>query len=229
MTSPEIIKQFYDAVHNKKVDEVVELLKNQKIDVNHRFDHYDMKTAAHIASIYYDLTLLKVLVEDFKADLDVEDCYNQVPIENAASVANYPAIKFLLSKKPEHLSRVSEHVNTPEVDEYFEAVENGDLEKTREILNEGKVDVNTKNKSGYYNTALHTACELGNFEMVKMLVNEFKADKYIENTAEDYPEHLTDKDEIFEFLTGGNQERRNSEEVTIPLPVPVAVVANENA
>lgn len=146
------------------------------------------------------MNLLKVLVDDLQADLDVNDEYEQVPIENAACHHNYDVIKFLLSRKSEHIDKVQDHVNTPEVDDLFNAVQANDLEKVRKILSSGSVEVDAPNKMDFYNTALHTACDNANFDMVKLLVDEFNADLYAENNSEENPIHLTDHDEIVKFL-----------------------------
>jgi ankyrin repeat protein len=206
MNSPKDIEAFYNAVDINDIETIVDLVTAKKVDVNHRFENHDSKTATHIAAARRDLTLLKVLVDDLCSDLDVNDIFEQVPVENAACHHNYAAIKFLLSRKSEHVDKVQDHVNASEVDEFFDAVQANDLEKVRKILLTGKVDVDSPNKTDFYNTALHTACDNTNFEMVKLLVNEFNADMCTENNSEEIPVHLTDDENIVEFLKSKNNE-----------------------
>lgn len=206
MSSPQDIEAFSEAIDKCDFETILELVTNKKVDVNHRFEHLDSKTATHIAAERKDLSLLKLLVDDLKSDLDVMDEFEQVPIENAAGHDNYEAIKFLLSRKSEHFDKVQDHVNTPEVDEFFKAVQANDVEKVRKILSSGSVEVDTPNKIDFYNTALHTACDNTNLELVKLLVDEFKADLNIENNSEEIPVHLTDDDKIIEFLESKTSE-----------------------
>lgn len=200
MNSPADIELFFEAVDKSDVEKIIDLVTNKRVDVNHRFEHYCSKTATHIAASRKNLNLLKVLVDDLKADLDIIDEFEQVPIENAACHHNYDVIKFLLSRKSEHIDKVQDHVNAPEVDDLFDAVQANDLEQVRKILSSGSVEVDTPNKMDFYNTALHTACDNTNFEMVKLLVGEFKADLFTENNSEELPVHLTDDEQIVEFL-----------------------------
>lgn len=194
-----MLTTFYEAVHDNKIATVIELVQSQQVDVNYKFPQYDFKTSAHIAAARRDLTLLKTLV-DLKADLDVEDEFHQVPIESAAGFHNYAAIKYLLTLKEEQADKVRDHINTKEVDEFYNAIEANDVDKVRKMLTDKIVDVDTPNKSDYNNTALHTACDNRMFEMAKMLVDEFHADLSAENNSEELPIHLTDRDEITEFL-----------------------------
>jgi ankyrin repeat protein len=200
MNSTENILSFYDAVRNEKVNTVVNLVQSKKVDVNFKFPEHDLKTATHIAASKSNLKLLKTLVEDLHSDLEVTDKYGQVPIEYAATHHNYGAIKYLLTKKPALASKIRDHINKPEVEEFFDAVHANNLSKVRQILEYKIVDVDVPNKSDYKNTALHTACAQENFEMVKLLVDEYDADVNAENISEELPIHLTDDDEITDFL-----------------------------
>lgn len=200
------IQAFYEALEKEDVDKIVDLVTNKKVDVNHRFASHDNKTATHISAEKRNLNLLKVLVDDLNSDLDVIDGFEQVPIENAAGIHNYDAIRFLLSRKSEHFDKVQDHVNPPDVDDFFDAVQASDLEKVRKILESGSVEVDTPNKMDYYNTALHIACDNTNFELVKLLVDEFKADLFIENNSEELPANLTDDEKIVKFLESKSNE-----------------------
>ena len=61
-----------------------------------------------------------------------------------------------------------------------DAVESGDLDKARELLETGKYNVN--NIRGIWReTPLHCACRRGHLDMVRMLISEFKADMNIVN------------------------------------------------
>jgi ankyrin repeat protein len=192
-------KQFYDAVMNDKLDVIETMVKNKEVDVNYKFPEHDSKTAAHIAASKMDIKMLELLIS-LQANLKEKDRFDQVPIENAACHYNYDLIKFLLTKVPEHAELVQEHINDPAVEEFFIAIREGDIEKARTMLTEGKVDVDAPNKSDYNNTALHTACDLENMEMVKMLVDEFSANMDSENISEEIPIITTCNDDIVEFL-----------------------------
>lgn len=74
------------------------------------------------------------------------------------------------------------------------------MSKVREMLEQRIVDVSTPNKSDVNNTALHTACDEGDLDMVKLLVDEFQANMNAENLCEELPVHLTHEDEIISYL-----------------------------
>lgn len=199
--STDALKEFYDAVINDKFDVIEKLVKNKDVDVNCKFPDHEFKTAAHIAASKMDISMLELLIS-LNANLSETDKYNQVPIQNAACHYNYDIIKFLLTKVPEHAEKVKEHINDPTVEEFFTAVREGDVEKARSMLKNEELDitVDTPNKSDYSNTALHTACDKENMEMVKMLVEEFDACMGAENVAEEIPIVTTCNDDIVEYL-----------------------------
>lgn len=197
--SSEVAKQFYDAILNDNYEVIESLVKTKQIDVNYKFPENDSKTAAHIAASKMDNKMLELLIS-LDADLKAKDKFNQVPIENAACHYNYDLIKFLLTKVPEHAELVQEHINDPLVEEFFCTIREGNVEKARTMLTEGKVKVDVQNKQDYLNTALHTSCDLENMEMVKMLVDEFQANMEMENLSEEIPSCTTCNDDIVEFL-----------------------------
>lgn len=200
MNSLEDVKVFYGAIIAEDVQKVKNLVESHKVDVNYRFPEHNLRTATHIAASFKNITLLKVLVEELKSSLSIADAFEQVPIENAAGHFNYNAIKYLIARDPSLAVKVADHINDPEVDKFFEAVQANDVNIVRTFLESKTVDVNSPNRSNFNNTALHTACENMNIEMVKLLVDDFNADVSLENISEELSIHLTNCDEIAKFL-----------------------------
>lgn len=206
MNSEENIANFFNAIRLEKVKKVVELVQSKNVDVNYRFSDHGFETATHIAASKSNLKLLKALVEDLHSDLNVVDKYNQVPIECAAAHHNYGAIKYLLIRVPAHASKVKDHINTAEVDKFFDAIVANDLSKVRRMLKDNIVDVNIPNKTDHHNTALHIACDKGNMDMVKLLVDKFNADVNAVSSREELPIHLSHEDEVTAFLVSRGSE-----------------------
>ena len=70
----------------------------------------------------------------------------------------------------------------------YDAVESGDMNKARELLETGKYNVNSTGGS-WWKTPLHSACREGHLDMVRMLISEFKADMNIVDISNDTPLH----------------------------------------
>ena len=66
------------------------------------------------------------------------------------------------------------------------AVQSGDLDKARELLETGKCDVNYNGGD----TLLHCACRRGYFDLVRMLISELKADMNIVDEYNNTPLHV---------------------------------------
>ena len=67
---------------------------------------------------------------------------------------------------------------------FHQAARDGDVDQIRELLQQGKYQVNCTDNNGW--TPLHWACDNGCLGVVRVLVLEFKADltiKTIGNTA----------------------------------------------
>ena len=60
-----------------------------------------------------------------------------------------------------------------------EAAKSGDVEKVRELLEQGKYDVNSADADGA--TPLHCACSEGHLDLVRVLVSDYRADARMQN------------------------------------------------
>ena len=67
------------------------------------------------------------------------------------------------------------------------AADRGDVDKARELLKNGRYDVNCRDEIGW--TPLHWACRSGHVDIVRMLISEFQADTTLQSECGDTPLH----------------------------------------
>lgn len=94
--------------------------------------------------------------------------------------------------------------------QFFEAVENNDIEKSDELLS-STVDVNARTAKANDRTALHLAAHAGHYGLVALLVNRYGADVNAEDSEGDIPLQLaTDRHhmQIVKFLLSRNSKKR---------------------
>ena len=77
-------------------------------------------------------------------------------------------------------------------EDLFSAAESGDVDKVRELLQQGKYDVNCTDYLG--RSPLYYACKEGHLNVVRALVLEFEADVNLEtNLYHGTPLHVASK------------------------------------
>jgi len=121
----------------------------------------------HKASQLGHPDIVRFLVEDMKASVDIRDLENHTPLMLAAGSAETPghvdAVKILVHNNAD--------VNAKDDGDYSSlhlAVLNGNIEIAKVLLG-AKCDVNHKNIDGF--TALHTACGQKNSGLAQLLLD----------------------------------------------------------
>ncbi len=69
-------------------------------DVNMLTNNEERMTALHIAAIEQHLLLVKMLLQEFKADVDCLDYRNNTPLHYAIINNNYKLVKIIISNFP---------------------------------------------------------------------------------------------------------------------------------
>lgn len=192
--------QLFEAVENNDVEKVDELLSST-IDVNIRTAEVKNRTALHLAAHagYYDLVVL--LVDQHRADVNIEDSDGDIPLQLATDRHHMKIVKFLLRRNSMKREYASRFLNTDEVEEFFQAVKANHIQRVTELLNTG-VDVNSVDLSDLHRSALHVAVREGHYDLVRLLL-ERGADMQYEDDTDECAYHVAmnnDHDNIANFF-----------------------------
>jgi ankyrin repeat protein len=182
-------KGFLQAISSNDDLEVKKYVSEHDINVNIKNPEDQGRTALHVATRNGHKKLVQVLVEDCKADVNLKDDNDEAPIHIAASVYRVDIVKYLLEKGSEYVEDVKHMLNDKNVDRFFAAVESGNVQLVEEILDKDKVDIDSLDKGRYHRTALHMAATDGRENLVKLLVEKYKADVNIADEIGEVPMH----------------------------------------
>lgn len=147
----------------------------RKVDVN--TGDYDQRTAMHLACAEGKLAVVKCLVQELKADVNVVDRWGGTPLDDAMRTNHKEIVDFLKANKAKR-GKTALYSSDGEI--LCKAAATGDTEGLNGLMQLG-LNVSSPNYDN--RTALHLAAAEGNLQMVKLLVEKFKAnlnlmDKY---------------------------------------------------
>lgn len=155
--------QFHEAVAKNNIDKVKEYL-TYGAQVNCR--NINGATASHVAIINRNISIFKLLIEVYRADVNAINHFGRSLVATACSNDFLIALKILIA--------YGAHINLP--DSYGDTplhicVLSNSLETCAYLLTATGLDVNIID---YRNgrTPLHYACLASNFEMVKLICNQ---------------------------------------------------------
>ena len=86
------------------------------------------------------------------------------------------------------------------IEEFFTAVLNNDIQKVVGLVKEQGVDVDSPDEHNFQKTALHKAAEKGYLEMVHVLVDELGADVNVDDSLGIYPMHRASEAGFMEIV-----------------------------
>lgn len=183
------VTELLQAVISNEIDHVSALLKQKKIKVDEVLDLNTDQTALHVAAQYGHKDLVRLLVEEFGADIDHKDKRGDAAIHIASCYYHSNVVKYLVEKNSRYKEDVKEMLNDKEVDEFFDAVRKNDVNLVEEFIKNKNMDVNSVDKGDYYRTALHLAASSGFEVMVRALVDNHKANVNIQDELGELPLH----------------------------------------
>lgn len=149
----------------------VDILKSvarQKPDINAQ--NFDRRTVLHITVANGHIDVVKALVEELGADVNVADRWGCTPLDEAEHAGHNDIVQYLKSK--DAISGKQPAVND-DASALCQSAASGSLDSVQRLVQTG-VDVNQGNFDG--RTAMHLACSRGHLEIVKALVEAMGAD-----------------------------------------------------
>ncbi|XP_046470315.1 receptor-interacting serine/threonine-protein kinase 4-like [Neodiprion pinetum] len=187
---PEAVIRFFEAVKSNDIEKVVGLLKSKEVDVNAVDVTSDNQTAVHLAAFRGYEKMLRILVDEYNADINIADKIGEIPLQIACDKYNVKIAKYLIEKNSNFPEYAESYLNDKLVDELFEAAESNDVQKVTELIKNKSVDVNSIDKGNYNRTILHIAVMKGYEELARLLVDEFNADTDYEDEIGDTAKNM---------------------------------------
>lgn len=175
-TNPQTLKTFFEAIEGGNVQSTIEMLKLKGVDIESRNKDDSNQTALQVAAKYGHVELVKILVDDFKADINTKDIHGCTPMKIAVDNGQVDVAKILEKKKPKDFEYAKRILNEEIIDDIFEAADTNNIAKVVELLDSKKVKINVSDKSKYNRSLLNAAAANGDLELVKLLVEKYDAD-----------------------------------------------------
>ncbi|SFJ75047.1 ankyrin repeat domain-containing protein [Thermoflavimicrobium dichotomicum] len=175
------------AIWDERID-VVEFLLEQGVDVNHQ--DRDGNSALHVAAALGSEKLVQLLLSA-GADVNLENEYEETPLFEAVKNGHISIISLLLKYggTPNKLNHVLDAPLHISVEAYNE--------KAIECLLKHGTDPNILGDCK--RTPLHIATEAGNKKIISLLL-EHGAIPAISDSHGQLPQHVTESEEVFQFL-----------------------------
>jgi len=144
----------------------IRVLMAQGVDVNQ--GDYDQRTALHLAASEGMLEMVKVLVKEAKADVNVVDRWGGTPLDDGIRHKHQEVVDYITKNGGKRGTR-----QDATIADLCDAASKGDVESMLDFIKQG-VDVD----AGDYDkrTPLHLAASEGLMEVVKLLIEQGKAD-----------------------------------------------------
>ena len=160
---------FFDAAEKGDVDKVREVLKHGLRDVNSVDPRRDWWTALQVAAYRGHTDMVRMLISEFQADVNVSrNYYADTPLSLAARMGYNEIVMMLFSEFRSSLNipkdRSVLHV----------ACDMGNVGLVRALMQENKADVTARDDEG--NTPVHVAAINGKEAIVDAFINEFGCD-----------------------------------------------------
>lgn len=114
MKSNDIIVEFFEAVKNNDIEKVAQLIEKKDVDINARDSNNQNRTVLHVAALKGFEDLIHVLVEQYGADINIEDEGGEVPLHVAANNNYIKIARYLVEKGSDHSEDVVDILGSSE-------------------------------------------------------------------------------------------------------------------
>ena len=184
-----------------------------------------LRSALNYAVIDLKLEMVQFLVEEEGTDVNFVDCHIDTPLSLAIEEHHFPIMKYLVEKG----ANVDFYKNGKSL---LQSVSSQGFQKTVKFLLKNGADVNFKDIYG--RTSLHMASFSGHLNVVKLLVEEGKADVCATNRNGESSLLLAlinDKIEIVKYLLKKIPKNQlfKSDDPESPLPLLIATLKRKFA
>lgn len=178
LTIKNLNAQFFYAVWGNDVNTCRDLIRNQEISVDG--SHSDRNCALFTIPIFVAIQknykeLFDACIEEFNANINIE-WENKLPIDFAYQNHRTYMLEKLIEKKSDRSEYYFQLIHEDHHEKMFRAARMGDFQEVRRLLLEKKDEINKSNRQ--LPRLLTIAVENDDLELVKMLIEEFKFDKY---------------------------------------------------
>jgi len=154
-----------------QVDHLQALLTKHSLDVNQ--GDYDKRTALHIAAAEGRLGVVKLLIDKFEAADSPVDRWGGTPLDDALRHKHYAIVKYL-DDRGAHRGLMSSSAEENAATQMCKAASSGDIVHLRTLVTRHQLNIN----EGDYDsrTAMHLAASQGELDVIRQLMEVFKAD-----------------------------------------------------
>ena len=137
----------------------------------------------HKAAGAGQLGVVRVLVSEFKADVNAQGTFDVSPLHKAAENGHLDVVRVLVSEFKANVNAKDAHGVTP----LHKAASGGHMDVVRVLVSQLKANVNARDTFGV--TPLNNAADAGHWGVVRVLVSQLKADVNARGTFGDSPLH----------------------------------------
>lgn len=180
-------KEFFEAIDECNTSKVEDLLSSGLINVDVKNPTFHDRSALHIAACNGDIELVRLLIDNFNASVNISDSRGQIPLEVATDYRNINIVKFLIQKGSNNPDYAAQYLNTEEVEQLFTAARANDIAEVTRLISENGLDVDTEDRSDNNSTVLEVAATNGYYDLVRVLVDQFHADVNHSDDLEESP------------------------------------------
>ena len=159
----------HHAAESGDLDKARELLETGKYNVNNNGGFFG-KTPLHYACYGGHLDMVRMLISEFKADMNIVNIFNRTPLHVAAEYGKEDVALALINEFGCE-SNIRGWINRTVL---HSACEGGCVALVRTLIRDHNADVNAQDN--FKDTPLHVAAANGKEDVVLVLINEFGCD-----------------------------------------------------
>ena len=163
---------FHDAALSGDLDKARELLETGKYNVNSKIGTYQV-SPLYSACRGGHLDMVRMLISEFKADINIVNRYNNTPLHKAAKNGNEDVALALINEFGCDTNIRGKNGKTV----LHSACAGGCVALVRTLIRDHNADVNAQNEGN--DTPLHYAAYFGKEDVALALINEFGCDTNI--------------------------------------------------
>lgn len=114
MKSNDMVVEFFEAAESNDIAKVGQLIKEKGVDVNSRDNNNEDRTILHIAALKGFEDLIRLLVEQYDADINIEDKLGEVPLHVAVDNHHIQIARYLVEKGSDYSEDVVDILGSSE-------------------------------------------------------------------------------------------------------------------